>query len=105
MGMTLKSSLMSNLTMIRPILMSTLSLSEVLVIGRALKLGTVEGRMKMDAGGMQRQALRLGILIYMYIHVYIHNCAKYIRLLYLQALRLGTCIYVRYIIIIYSSTG
>ena len=37
----------------------------------SLKLGVVETKMKMEHGGMQRQALRLGTV---YVHVYILVC-------------------------------
>ena len=63
-GMSLKSSLASNLRIVHPILKNTLCLSEVMVISGLLKISIVEGRMKMEPGGMQRQALRLGTHIH-----------------------------------------
>lgn len=37
-----------------------LELAEVMVLNGFLKLSVVEARMKMDPGGVERQALRLG---------------------------------------------
>ena len=59
-GPTLKSTLATDGVVVRSLLSSVLALSEVMVVSGLLKLGVVETRMKMDQGGMYRQALRLG---------------------------------------------
>ena len=59
-GPTLKSTLATDGVVVRSLLSSVLGLSEVMVVSGLLKLGVVETRMKMDQGGMYRQALRLG---------------------------------------------
>ena len=75
-GMSLKSSLASNLRIVHPILKNTLRLSEVMIISGLLKISIVEGRMKMEPGGMQRQALRLGThrhTRHKHIHTYMYR--------------------------------
>lgn len=57
---SLRSSLASDFTTVHPLFQSMLALSELMVLSRLLKMAIVESRMKMEPGGMQRQALRLG---------------------------------------------
>ena len=71
--------------LLKPIITSALHLSEVMVISGLLKLTVVEGRMKMEHGGMQRQALRLGIYIPIY-NVYTSLCTMYSHTLYVDIL-------------------
>ncbi|CAI8037971.1 Putative neurobeachin homolog [Geodia barretti] len=61
-GPTLKSTLATDGVVVRSLLSSVLALSEVMVVSGLLKLGVVETRMKMDQGGMYRQALRLVLI-------------------------------------------
>ena len=68
MGQSLKASLSATNrpSSVRSILTSALRLSEALVVGGLLRLSVVEGRVKMESGGMYRQALRQGMCVCVY---------------------------------------
>ena len=73
-SLSLRRSIEGDPAKVQTLLKSCMELMDTVILGGGFKTSTVESRMKMEAGGIARQGLRLGVYVHVWVWVGVVVC-------------------------------